>query len=783
MAHGALNTGSDSGSPFLPKSHFALGIAAILLAALLAGLTIYQLGPTAATTLDAPALEFSAGRALDHIKAIAGKPRPPGTAEHQEARDYLLNQLTAAGLTPEVQRTTGTNYRGNGVLRAGTVENVIARLKGASNTKPVLLMAHYDSVPTGFGASDDGSGVAVLLETLRALKAGPPSNNDVIFLFTDCEEPGLLGAHAFVDEHPWAKEVGLVLNFEARGSSGPSILFETSEQNGKLIEEFSKATPHPVASSFAYEIYRLLPNNTDLTVFKDAGLPGLNFAYIDNSTHYHNELDRIEELDPNSLQHQGNYALALTKHFANLDLVNVRKRNAVYFDVLGVFIVRYSGAVVPFLTVLITVLFLGLVISGSRKRRFSTPGLGLGFVVQLLTLIILPAVLALAWMVMRAMLDLLGRSAQAAAYQSKLYFIGFALLAIGLAYIPHAALLSKIRVENFMASSLAWWIVLLILATLFLPGVTYLLTWPVLFCLPGFAYLLLTTDRKALPLILFFLLALTPALLLLAPAIYLASIGLSLDSIGTLTAILVLVCILLLPHFLLLRLGNDRVFATVIALAGVVFIGFAALRSTHDARHPKLDSLFYGLNANNGKAIWASFDKKPDEWTSRVLSGKAQKGAPEFFAPGRVGLLLQADAVPVSLPVPNATVLTDSTKDSIRTLKLRITSPRGAPVIAVYLDSVKNLQRLWVNGKRIEVEAPASQRTGSWSINYFNAASEGIELTVELSSAESLKIRVVDQSYNLPDLAESTLGKRPDAIIPSAVIYNGATVVSKSFSY
>ncbi len=128
------------------------------------------------------------------------------------------------------------------------------------------------------------------------------------------------------------------------------------------------------------------------------------------------------------------------------------------------------------------------------------------------------------------------------------------------------------------------------------------------------------------------------------------------------------------------------------------------------------------------------------------------------------------------MPAPNATVLADSTKDAIRTLKLRITSPRRAPVISVYFDSVKNLKRLWVNGKGIELETPPI-------INYFNAASEGIELTLELSSAEPLKMRVVDQSYNLPDLPESTLGNRPDTIIPAAVIYNDATVVSKSFSY
>jgi hypothetical protein len=789
MDNGRVSTTSISGfQSLLPRSRLALGVAAILLLALLAVLAIHQLRPTAAKSSDASALEFSSGRALTHLTAIARTPHPPGTAEHSAVRDYILNELTTAGLNPETQRTTATTSPGNGIIRAATVENITARLKGTASTRAILLMSHYDSTPASFGASDDGSGVGVLLETLRALKAGPALNNDVIFLFTDGEEIGLLGAHAFVNEHPWARDVGLVLNFEARGTSGPSILFETSNQNGWLIEEFAKAAPHPVANSLAYEIYRLLPNNTDLTVFKSAGFPGLNFAYIDRSTHYHNQLDSIEEIDVNSLQHHGAYALALTKHFGNLDLRNVSERNAVYFDVLGLFLVRYSGAVVPFITVLIAVLFLVLVLFGWRKGRLSPVGLGAGLGVQLVSLIVVPAAAALGWFLLQAVLNLFGRSAQATAYQSKLFVIGFAALAIAISYFPKAALLPKIGVENFMAGSLVWWILLLILTTALLPGVSYLLTWPVLFCLPGLGYLLLTgeQERRRVVLILFFLLAVTAALLLLAPAIYLIFIGLNLNSIGIVVAILVLVCELLTPHFLSLRLGHDRAFALVIALVGILCIGAAAIKSTHDARHPKLNSLFYGLNADTGKAIWASFDGKPDEWTARVLPAKDQKqAAPEFFAAGRAGLLLQAEAAPAPLPPPATTVLADNTSDTVRTVRLRITSPRGAPVMSVYLDSVKNLHGLWVNGKRVEIEAPpaGSPRMGYWKIYYHNVLSEGIELTLELNAGEPLKMRVVDQSYKLPDLAASILGSRPDGIIPAPVVYNDATLVSKSFTY
>ncbi len=170
----------------------------------------------------APPTEFSSGRALEHVRAIAQESHPMGSPENAGVRDYLLEELTALGLEPEVQKATAVNCCSrSGAFVAGTPENVLARLEGtAEGGKAFLLTAHYDSVSTAPGASDDGAGVAAMLETLSALRAGPPLRNDVIFLFTDGEEPGMLGARAFVEGHPWAEDVGAVLNLEARGNTG-----------------------------------------------------------------------------------------------------------------------------------------------------------------------------------------------------------------------------------------------------------------------------------------------------------------------------------------------------------------------------------------------------------------------------------------------------------------------------------------------------------------------------------------------------------------------------------
>src|SRR5436190_3674470 len=313
--------------------------------------TLYRVSGPAAVAANAPLSEFASARAMKYVQNIGQRPHPIGSAEHAVVRDYIIKELTALGVTPEVQKTTVVSKLSQTPVVAGSVENIIARLNGSNNTKAIMLTGHYDSVSTGPGASDDGTALATMLETLRALKAGPSLKNDVIFLFADGEEVGSLGAQAIVADPQAVQAIGLVFNFDARGSSGPSLMYETSEGNEWLIEEFAKAVPRPLANSLLFEAYKHLPNSTDFSIYKQAGLQGLNFAYIDQSTHYHTQLDNIGNVSGSSLQHDGSYALALTRHFGNLDLQTTHRGNAVYFDVLSAFLIRYSVSRVVPLTV------------------------------------------------------------------------------------------------------------------------------------------------------------------------------------------------------------------------------------------------------------------------------------------------------------------------------------------------------------------------------------------------------------------------------------------------
>ena len=301
-----------------------------------ASYSVVTQNPPAVEPLDAYPTVFSAARAMKHVEAIGREPHPTGSEANAKVRETIIATLKSLKLDPEVQIPQEPNR---------TERNILVRLngKGPRDRKAVLLCAHYDSVQNAPGAGDNASGVAAVLETLRALTVSPPLDRDVIALLDDGEELGLVGAQLFVDEHPWAKDVGVVLNVDARGNHGPSFMFETSDQNGWLIGQFAQVTPHPLSTSLSMDIYRLMPNDTNLSVFKRAGMDGLNFAFSRGLAYYHTASDTPANLDPKSLQHQGETVLALTRQFAGLNLEKVREPDAVYFSVLNRAVVHYPA--------------------------------------------------------------------------------------------------------------------------------------------------------------------------------------------------------------------------------------------------------------------------------------------------------------------------------------------------------------------------------------------------------------------------------------------------------
>src|SRR5215813_6876375 len=254
----------------------------------LAILAVLDVQPPRPLPASVPSEQFSAERALNHVQVLARTPRPIGSPANDDARQYLMGQLSSVGLNPQVFSAIG--IAGGGSV-AGEVHDIVGRLPGTDSSHAVLLSAHYDSVACGPGAADDAAGVAVILETVRALRSGPALRNDVLVLFTDGEENGLLGAEAFVSLHPWMKDTGLVLNFDARGSRGPSVNFETSANNRLLIREVVKAVPQVLSSSIFNALYATQPYETDFEIFRTREISGLNFGFGAGVEAYHSRLD------------------------------------------------------------------------------------------------------------------------------------------------------------------------------------------------------------------------------------------------------------------------------------------------------------------------------------------------------------------------------------------------------------------------------------------------------------------------------------------------------------
>jgi hypothetical protein len=467
--------------------------------------------PPAPLGANSPARQFSAERALKHVEAIGVQPHPVGSQGHIQVENYITTALRQIGFTPEVQKATG---RDRWMDMPMPLENIVAELKGSTSGKSVLLVAHYDSVSAGPGASDDGAAVATLLETAKILKSQAPFKRDIVFLFTDGEELGLMGARAFVDQNPLAKNVGLVLNFEARGTSGPVILFETSDENAWLIDNVSKAVSHPVANSLSYEIYKRLPNDTDLTVFKRAGYPGLNFAFIEGVMHYHTATDTLQNLNRGSLQHQGDYAVELGRWFGNMDQLEPGRGNAIYFDVLGRLLVHYSSRTGTLLLIAAGMLLGWVFFRGFQQRKLGAAHLAVGIVVVLAGVV---AALAATFAIQRITGVLAARfpHVHASTLHSGGYYVAaataFGLTVASMVYIWAVKRLGPV---NTAAAAMLVWFGLAVWATGWLEGMSYLWIWPLLFSAVAWGLVLETGGQERSKLL---LAGVIPAILIVVP--------------------------------------------------------------------------------------------------------------------------------------------------------------------------------------------------------------------------------------------------------------------------
>ena len=765
-------------------------------------IALWQLIPPAVIPVSAPLTEFSAQRAMQHLQVIAQEPRPMGSTGNIAAREYLVKELTAMGLQPTVQETTAVQrFPGSSVFESGTVYNIIARLQGSSSTDAIALNAHYDSGATAPGASDCGSCVVTLLETARILKNQPSLKNDVIFVFTDGEENGMLGAGALVKEHTCAKEIRLAINFEAMGSGGASLLYSTSQNNNTLIREFVQAAPHPfVSSSFSsfLNLFSAQRLGCDLEEYMDSGSAGLGFFYGADTPAYHTNRDSIEVIDPRSIQHQGSYALGLARHFGNLDLSNITSdTNAVYFNILPGVAVYYSQAwVVP--QMLITgLLLIAVVIFGIQRKQLTLKGISFSVVAFVLSIISSFIAVNLVWWAVKTLnpnlqIFIIGN------YHSNIYQAAFITLTIAVMSAFYTWLLTKFHLQDLFLGAIFVWAGLMVLTSLLIPGASYLFTLPLFFTLLGLGWIFLTNkhvDNSWQNIILFSITAIPGIILLIPNQVYhfasLMNRFEALTNIPFTTLPIVFTGLLfglMLPHFVLLKNGFSQrkirrrwLIPGIAAFLTVLLIGVATVNSGFDAKQPKTNSVAYLLDADTDKAFWMSSDKNLDDWTSQFFKEDINKSQIEI-SPFRLVSGWKAPAPKISLEPPEIAINQDIAKGNSRKLQLQLNSLRQADNIQVQVKVPGGILNASINGKLLDL-SEFSQNQGSLNFVYHNLPSDGISLTLSANSTKPIEITLRDYSNGLPSQLETNIKKRTDAMMSAPMGMKDPTIVSKKFVF
>jgi hypothetical protein len=755
----------------------------LLIAAMLAAifaLSALGLRPPAPKAANAPPDQFSAGRAVETLTRVLSKeaPHPVGSDANSAVRERILQELVKVDYIPRVESGFVCNPSGT----CATVNNIVARLEGTDKTA-VLLAAHYDSVPAGPGASDDGVGVAAVLEIAHVMKSLPAPRHSVILLIDDGEDAGLLGAREFVRADPWAKDVRAVVNLDARGTSGPSLMFETGSANAWAAGLYARSVLHPDTSSVFYTVYKQLPNDTDFTVFRAAGYEGLNFAFIDNVVQYHTPVDNLANVDPASVQHQGDNALHSLVAMANTDLSHMAQAEAVYFDVFGRRTVRLPARWMPALAIA-TILLIGFEIGLLlRARRLDLRQLLRGLCAWLL---VVAGTAALGFLLQHLM-QLSGALpvnwiAHPAAIQFTFWF-----LAISVAITLAVLFAPSCGFWGLWSGVWTWWALLSLAAVWVARGTSYVLLIPAALAavsaLPG--ALLRSGQFEEILTGLAVVLSLAASGILGFPIVLLLYDGLgnrALPGIAALAAFLFTPLLPLCVDFLKIKsVRGVAIFWTPVVVAFAA--GFAALlMPPYSAKAPERVNIEFWKDADTGKTQWIvepASGRLPDPLLAATSFRHADKGpfpwdaGPAFFAP----------APGLDNPAPTLTILASTPVADRRNYRALLRSERGASEAMVLFPPGSNVSAARINDVAVEGDSSWSHRLfGDWEIyRCLTTPAGGVEIAFSLPAGKPLEVYALDATYGLPPGGKFLLDARPFTAAPSQD--GDVTIVSRRVQF
>jgi len=758
------------------KNKFTAILSLLFIAGTL-GLIYLFMMPQWVSTDNALLSEYSTKRALEKVKVISENPHFVGSGNHKLVGDYLVKELQKMGLETQIQEGTTLSDWGN----LTKSKNILARIKGSNSSKALLLLCHYDSAPHSYshGASDDASGIATILEGVRAfLENKTPHKNDIIILFSDAEELGLNGAALFVTQSNWAKEVGLVLNFEARGSAGPSyMLMEVNKGNANMVKEFTAANPsYPVSNSLMYSIYKMLPNDTDLTVFREQGkIQGFNFAFIDNHFNYHTAQDDIAHLSPKTMEHQGTYMVPLLNYFSNSDLSSLQSGDDyVYFNTPFNFVSYPFSWVFPM--VMIAVLFfLFLVFIGLGKRVLVFSEIGKGFLIFLGALLVSGITAFFGWKLLLKIYPQYNDILQGFTYNGHDYIGAFVFLSLAISLLFYSN--SENKTENYSVAPLFIWILINFAIAFYLPGAGFFII-PLFFSLFMLAYFV--TTQKTNPIL--NLILSIPSLIILVPFIIMFPIGLGLKILTGSAVLTVLVFGLLLPIFG--SFPRKGFWSLVLFLISIGFFIKASFNSGYAIGMAKPNSLLYVYNADSKKAVWTTYDINLDPWTKLYL-GENPKDASELnqnplFSKYKSGFTHSVEANVIDLGEPTISFLQDSIGGSQHYYKIKIMPNRQVNRYDVFANENMTFYNLKANSATaLDQKGSLYERKGKKLVSYYVVDNEPLELQFSIPVNTVFDMDLMESSFDLVSNPKFRIAKRLPWMMPMPFVLNDAVVIQK----
>lgn len=749
-------------------------------------LSFSSLMPKSGTPASISETKFSTERALIHLREITKAPHYIGTEEHARVREYIVEQLNGLGLKTEIQEGFIMNPKWKSLDKP---KNILAKIKGSGNGKSLLLLSHYDSALTpSFGASDAGSGVVTILETIRAFQASAKTpTNDIIILFTDAEEVGLDGARLFVKNHPWAKNVGIALNFEARGSGGPSnMIVETNSGNKNLINAFMEAdVKFPVASSLMYSIYKMLPNDTDSTVLRQGGdIDGFFFAFIDDHFDYHTANDNFENLDRNTLQHQGEYLLPLVHYFADADLSSLKSsEDHVYINVPILKMISYPFAwIIPMLILAISV-FTILIVYGLNKKVLSGKTIARSFVPFLLAFVSCGLIGFYGWKLLLVLYPQYSEIQHGFTYNGHIYISFFVLVSLAILFGVYHRYSKKTNVASLLIAPLIFWLLINVIVAIYLKGAAF-------FIIPVFLGLLSLwiLIRQEKPNLILMVIIGALAIFMFVPLIQFFPVGLGLKMLVGSSLITALLFGILLSVFGFY--SKKGILSAVFILLAIVFFIKAHLTSNFTAERQKPNSLVYYYDADTDETYWATYDKILDDWTKGYLGENPEEASNYItYASGSKyakGYSFAVEAPAKNIPLFKAVLNSDTIINDIKKRTFTIIPNRNVNQISLYVAEGVEFDFLSFNGQSLPLnnnENRASQKIKSKElVRYYVSDKDSLEVSYEVSKDQKVSFTVMEYSYDLLDHPQFKINNRAENMMPKPFVVTDAIIVKKKIT-